>query len=112
MLMQRTDTSSIASALRYYGYEMHVSQPADGSAVYTHPNGSTIRYKYVDPNQPFPTVEVTSKVSAKEDEQILQGLRFEKTGNTYEQKSIGYITRCQFGPHRTLILTRVMKQKE
>ncbi len=108
--MQRTDTVSIVSSCNYYGYTRQF--PEDGYTIFTHPNGSIIRYKYVDPNQPFPTIEVTSKVRAKEDEQILQGLRFQKNGNAYEQKSIGYITRCTFGPHGTLIFNRLMKPKE
>ncbi len=111
-LMHRTDTASMSSALRYYGYGMQASQPADGFTVYTHPNGSTINYKYADSHQPFPTVELTSKVSAKERDEILQDLKFEKVGNAYEQKSIGFTTRCQLGPHGTIILQRIPKSKK
>ncbi len=108
--MQRTDTASMASACSYYGYTRQLSQ--DGYTVFTHPNGSTIRYKYTDSSQSFPTVEVKSKVSTKEENQILQNLKFEKVGNAYEQKSIGYSTRCQFGHNGTLTLTRVMKTRD
>lgn len=114
-LMHRTDTASITKVLKYYGY---LESPTPDTStpetykIFTHPNGSTIRYNHTARNQPLPMVEVTSKVSAKEKDQILHNLKFEKNGNAYEQKSIGYSTRCTFGPQGILILTRVMKTKE
>lgn len=110
MLMQEKDTTSMASTCEYYGY---TRQPENnGYTIFKHLNGSQIRYKYSDSNQTFPTVEVTSKASFKEKNQILQNLNFNKVGNTYEQKSVGFTTRCSFGPHGTLILTRHTKLRE
>lgn len=109
-LMHRTDTASMASTCNYYGYTRQ--SPHAGYTIFSHPNGSIIRYKYTDSSQSFPTVEVTSKVAAKERDQILQNLRFEKVGNVLEQKSIGFSTRCQLGSHGTLILTRHTKLRK
>ncbi len=110
MLMQENDTASMAKSCEYYGY---TRQPQNnGYTVFHHLNGSSIRYKYTDWNQQFPIVEVTSKGTSKEKEKILQNLNFTKEGPVYEQKSVGFITRCTFGLHSTLILTRHSKPKE
>ena len=124
MLTQETDTAKIASTLRYYGYtavthtarstytEPHTpilrAQHADTDdyIVYFHPNGSVIRYKYTESDQKHPTIEVTSKASQKEKDQTLQSLNFQKNGNFYVRKSVGYTTYCASGSHGTLILTR------
>ncbi len=108
MLMQENDTAAMAKSCEYYGYTRQ--QQTNGYTTFTHPNGSTIRYKLNDQNNP--TVEVTSHCTAKEKEHLLQNLNFTKTGNAYEQKSIGFITRCTFAPHGTLILQRISKSKE
>lgn len=63
-LMHRQDTVTMSSICNYYGYTRQPSQ--DGYTVFTHPNGSNIRYKYTEPNQQFPTIEVTSKIATKE----------------------------------------------
>ncbi len=99
---------------------MQASQPADGYAVYTHSNGSIIRLSFpnIADNGQRTTdnlhtiVEVTSKGTSKEKEHILQNLNFNKAGGSYEQKSVGFTTRCTFGPHGTLILTRISKKRE
>ena len=124
MLTQETDTARMTSTLRYYGYTAitHTARSADtkpqasilrvqhantdGFAVYSHPNGSVIRFKFENSNQKYPTIEVTSKVSQKGKDQTLKNLNFQKIGNFYERKSIGYTTRCVNGPHGSLILTR------
>ncbi len=110
MLMQENDTASMAKSCEYYGY---TRQPQNnGYTVFNHLNGSSIRYKYTDSNQQFPIVEVTSKVGSKEKDKILQNLNFQKNGAALEQKSVGFITRCTFGPHGTLILRRISKKRE
>lgn len=108
MLMQENDTAKMASTLHYYGYQE--SQTPDSSKKFTHPNGSTIRYNLSD--QKSPTVEVTSKGTNKEKDQILQNLNFHKNGNAYEQKSVGFTTRCTFGSHGTLFLARIPKPRK
>lgn len=110
MLMQENDTASMAKSCEYYGY---TRQPQNnGYTVFNHLNGSSIRYKYTDSNQQFPTVEVTSKVGSKERDKILQNLNFHKNGNSYEQKSVGRLIKCSFGSQGILILTRYPKKQE
>ncbi len=110
MLVQEKDSASMASTCEYYGYER---QPqSNGYTIFKHFNRSQICYKYSDSNQAFPTVEVTSKASAKEKDQILQKLNFRKVDNSYEQKSVGTLIKCSYGPHGSLILTRHSKPKE
>ena len=123
MLTQEIDTARMASTLEYYGYTAitHTARRADtkpqasilraqqantdGFAVYSHPNGSVIRYKFENSNQKYPTIEVISKTSQKDKDQTLKNLNFQKIGNSYERKSVGYTTRCINGPHGSLILT-------
>ncbi len=109
VLTQETDSSKMASTLEYYGYVLQ-SPPSNGQQAYMHPNGSVIRYQYL--NQKYPTVEVTSKVSSTERNKILKNLNFRKKGNTYERKSIGYTTECASGSPGSLIFTRHYKKKE
>lgn len=109
-LVEKTDTAKIASTCEYYGYTRQLLQ--EGYNVFTHSNGSIIRYKLSDKDQTYPIVEVKSKASPKEREQILKNLNFQKNGNAYERKSIGYITRCSFSSHGFLILTSQSKPKE
>ena len=129
MLTQETDTAKMASTLEYYGYTAitHTARSADtkpqasilraqhantdGFAVYSHPNGSVIRYKFTNADQKYPTIEVTSKASQKDKDNTLKNLNFQKSGNTYERKSVGYTTRCTNGPHSSLILTRYSNPK-
>ncbi|MDE6479927.1 MAG: hypothetical protein K2L45_06615 [Muribaculaceae bacterium] len=102
-LTQKEDTTSMASTCEYYGYVRQ--QPQDGYTVYTHPNGSKIRYKYSDADLRNSNIEVTTKSTAKEKDNILTELRFEKNGNVYERKYTGFIVRCTNGPRNSLILT-------
>ena len=117
MLTQETDTARMTSTLRYYGYkpsfENSTSYQTASAGLssgetytFTHQNGSVIRYKFTNTDQKYPTIEVTSKVSQKEKDQTLKNLNFQKTGNSYERKTVGYTTRCVNGPHGLLILTR------
>ena len=102
-LTQKEDTTTMASTCEYYGYLRQ--HPQDGYTVFTHPNGSRIRYKYSDTDHRNSTIEVTTKATAKEKNNILTDLRFEKTGTAYERKYTGFIVRCTDGPHNTLLLT-------
>ena len=109
LLTQETDTASMASTCDYYGYVRQI--PSDGYTVFKHANGSIIRYKYIDSDQKYPTIEVISKASQKEKDNTLQSLNFKKAGNSYERRSIGYTTKCTSGSHGSLILTRYPKSK-
>ena len=104
MLTQETDTARITSTCEYYGYTRQT--PKDAYTIFTHPNGSVIRYKFTNIDQKYPTIEVNSKASQKEKDKILKNLNFQKDGNTYVRKSVGYTTRCTTGPHSSLIIIR------
>lgn len=83
MLAQDTDSVSMAKTCEYYGY---ISQPSqDGYTVFTHRNGSIIRYSFKDAshNQPYPVVEVKSKQSSKDIDKTLIDLHFKKEGPGY-----------------------------
>ena len=104
ILTELPDSAALASTCEYYGYIRQ--SPQDGYTVYKHPNGSVIRYSFneADNGKSYSTVEVTSKVSQKEKDQILQEeLNFQKTGNACERRSVGYTTRCTNGRHGALI---------
>ncbi len=107
MLTQETDTAKIASTLDYYGYtrESRVNPTPDTNAVFTHPNGSRIRYT-LPSGEKYPTIEVKSKASAKEKDKILKNLNFQKQGHTYTLKTIGHTTTCTPGSNGTLLLTK------
>lgn len=111
MLMQENDTAAIASTLRYYGYTPSSTLKPDTSTpdTWLHPNGSSIRYSLSDPNLSDYTIEVTSRGSSKDKENLLQSLNFKKTGNSYEQKFVGFTVRGTFAPRGTLILKRLPK---
>ena len=110
MLTQETDTAKMASTCEYYGFTRQIIK--DGYTIFIHPNGSVIRYKFTNADQKYPTIEVTSKVSQKEKDNTLKNLNFQKSGNTYERKSVGHTTHCTNGPHGTLILTRYSNPKK
>ena len=112
ILTEQPDSASIASTCEYYGY---VNQPSqDGYTVYQHPKGSTIRYKYTvaENGKSYPTIEVKSKYSQKDKEQLLQQLNFRKNGNTYERKAIGHHTRCSSAPQGYLRFSNHPKPKK
>lgn len=94
ILTEKNDSATIASICEFYGYQTQPSQ--DGYNVYHHPNGSIIRYtvKPADDGRQYSTIEVKSKISSKEQDEILKKLRFQKTGNTYERPSFTHLTRC------------------
>ena len=111
ILTERPDSASFSSTCEYYGYIQQ--SPQDGYIVYEHPNGSVIRYSFneADNGKSYSTVEVTSKVSQKEKDSILQELNFQKEGNAYERRSVGYTTRCTNGRHGALIFQQRRKTK-
>lgn len=104
ILTELPSSTALSSTCEYYGYIQQ--PPQDGYTVYKHPNGSVIRYSFneADNGKSYSTVEVTSNISQKEKDQILQdNLNFQKTGNAYERRSVGYTTRCTNGRHGALI---------
>ncbi|MDE6742074.1 MAG: hypothetical protein K2J58_07065 [Muribaculaceae bacterium] len=111
MLTEQLDSASIAATCEYYGY---INQPSqDGYVTFKHPNGSIIRYSFTiaDNGKQYPTIEVKSKGTQKEKDQRLQELNFNKNGNTYERRSIGYTTRCTSAPQGFLRLSNHPKEK-
>ena len=111
MLSERPDSTSIASTCEYYGYILESAQ--DGYTVYKHPKGSIIRFSFerADNGKEYSTIEVTSKVSQKEKDHILQELNFQKSGNAYERLSVGYMTRCTNGSRGSIIFQQRPKYK-
>lgn len=103
ILTELPDSTALASTCEYYGYIQQ--SPQDGYTVYKHPNGSVIRYSFneTDDGKSYSTVEVTSKVSQKEKDSILLALNFQKAGNVYERRSVGYTTCCTNGHRGALI---------
>ena len=111
LLTEQLDSASMASTCEYYGY---INQPSqDRYVTFKHPNGSIIRYNFTiaDNGKLYPTVEVKSKGTQKDKDQRLQELNFKKNGNTYERRSIGYITRCASAPQDFLRLSNHPKEK-
>lgn len=102
------DKDKLISSLDYYGYTpldsgiWTLDSDHGTSAVFTHPNGSQIRYQFNNGNI-YPSIEVHSKASAKEKDQILKSLNFHKAGNSYNRETIGCTTNCSSGPHNSLI---------
>ena len=94
ILTEKNDSATIASVCEFYGYQPQPSK--DGYTVYHHPNGSIVRYAFTpaEDGRQYATIEVKSKISSKEQDEILKGLRFQKTGNTYERPSITHLTHC------------------
>ena len=104
MLTEQLDSANVIATCEYYGY---VNQPSqDGFTVFRHPNGSVIRFKYTtaDNGKKYPTVDVKSKGTQKENDKILESLNFRKNGNVIERKSIGFTTQCMSVPHGFLRL--------
>ena len=134
MLAQETDTAQMASILHYYGYEPTEGQfsersfPSEGKSSlktqdsrlkteYTHPNGSTIRYTFQDATQaqPYPHVEVKSKLTSKAVDSKLTDLKFKKEGSGYTRKSNKYsktFFRCMRGSRGYLIFHQTRLPQE
>ncbi|MDE5871227.1 MAG: hypothetical protein K2H22_04755 [Muribaculaceae bacterium] len=109
MLTERPDSASVASTCEYYGYTLQ--SPQDGYTVFRHPNGSVIRFTFKEEKngKRYSTIEVRSKASQKEKDQILQTLNFQKSGNAYVRRNIGYTTQCTNGPQGSLVFQQQPK---
>ena len=105
MLTEELDPASLAKTCDFYGYQHQGNQ--DGYTVFKHQNGSIIRFKFVpdEDGKQYSTIEVSSKETQKDRDAILKGLNFQKSGNTYERRSIGHITRLTPSSHSFLRLT-------
>ncbi len=113
-LTERTDSATIASICEYYGYIKQPSQ--DDYTVYKHSNGSIIRYSfnkgdYVGKNE-YPSIEVKSKGTQKEKDEILKNLNFQKSGNSYERRGMSSTIHCSNGVHGFLIIQQSTKTKK
>lgn len=122
VLSEQPDSASIASTCEYYGYELS-TENSDSSekfedlrlnTVYTHPNGSVIRYSLstADSENTYTIIEVSAKVFQKEKDRILKNLRFQKKGNAYERQSISYTIRCTNGSRGSLIIKKYPKTRD
>ena len=124
-LILYTDSAKVATALKYYGYELsseatnsHKSASAGLSqgetTIFAHPDGTIISFSFpnTDSKENFPKVQVNSKVSKIEAEKILKDLDYTKTSTGYETNSSKYsthITSCKFGPGNTITFQRLPK---
>lgn len=111
MIAQQTDTAKIASMFQYYGYIIQPSE--DGYTVYMHPNESVIRYSFkdTDKEQPYPYVDVKSKLSLKEIEDALKNMSFKKDGSGYVREFGKYarsVFRCNHGSQGVLVFHQTM----
>lgn len=112
MLTEQLDSASTAATCEYYGY---VNQPSqDGFSVFKHPNGSIIRFTFTtaDNGKQYPTVEVKSKGTQKENDKILESLNFKKNGNVSERRSIGFTTQCATASQGFIRLQAIPKSKQ
>lgn len=109
MLAQENDTAKMSKTCDYYGYTR--AHSLDEYTIFKHSNGSIIRYKHQQEDL-YPTIEVHSKISEKEKEQILKSLNFQKHNKEYVRKSVGYTTKCINGKHGDLIFTCHTNQHE
>lgn len=111
-LTEKNDSAKIVSDLNYYGYTPN--KPAKGTTEFIHSNGSIISFIMPDSHSKgeYPTIEVLSKTSGNELDNILKDLRFKKVGNRYERnnsKYDKYLTRCTHGSSGKLKIKRIKK---
>lgn len=124
-LVMQQDSSQVAATLEYYGYTPSPSDShgnlkedtltPDNFSVFSHPDGSIIRFAYLDHSDKYnyPTLQVYTKQSRPEIEKKLQELDYKKVGNHYENilsKYSKYLTKCTFGPGKFLTFDRKKKQ--
>ena len=125
-LVLQQDSAEIASTLEYYGYS-HTPNTAtqspilqvdladtDGFAVFSHPDGSIIRFYYpkTEDKQKYPTVQVKSNSLRVSIEKIMDQLQYKKTGDHYENvisKYSTHLTKCTFGPGNLVTFQRLRK---
>lgn len=111
MLIEETDPAKMVSTLDDYCYTRQIPLSEGWGASISHPNSSIIRDKLAE-GEKFPTIEVKFQASTKEKVQILKSLNFYKQGNTYERKSVGYITLRSLAKHGSPIFQRHSKPKD
>ncbi|MDE5841309.1 MAG: hypothetical protein K2H49_10370 [Muribaculaceae bacterium] len=114
-IVEYTDSASIVSDLKYYGYALKQSDK-DG-AIFSHANGSIIRFimPQSTSNDKYPIIEVTTKAGIKGIDQIFKSLRFKKEKDSYERiasRYDKYITRCSIGNTGHLIIHREKKETD
>ena len=82
-IAEKTDSTKIASILEYYGYIRET--PQDNYTIFTHPNGSEIRYTFSENEESYkyPRVQVFTKLSEKEKQLSLDQLKLKKPKNYY-----------------------------
>ncbi|MDE5998329.1 MAG: hypothetical protein K2G77_09000, partial [Muribaculaceae bacterium] len=119
ILSQKTAPDGIASTLEYYGYtpQPKGNMTPDTSTpetflVYSHPNGSIIKYTFKDTTeaQPYPYVEVKSNKGSNETVKALENLTFKKKGGGYIRnigKQAKTETHCTHGSQGHLIFHRI-----
>ena len=112
VLAEKADKSKIASYIDYYGYTLQA--PDNEYQVMKHPNGDEIRYSFNidDKESQYPTVIVKVRETPKAIDARLKELNFIKVGNNYERgffRYNNYVTQCSFGPHNTLVISRIQK---
>ncbi|MDE5998318.1 MAG: hypothetical protein K2G77_08940 [Muribaculaceae bacterium] len=118
ILSQKTDPDAISSTLIYYGYTPQpkgnltpdTSKPE--TFVYTHPNGSVIKYTFKDISEshPCPYIEVKSNKGSNETIKVLENLAFKKKGSGYLRnigKHAKTETHCTHGSQGYLIFHRI-----
>ena len=109
VIVEKGDSTEIAKLFDYYGYTQQGT--TDGYKIMKHPNGSEMRYSYIDSNDrgKQTKVIVKSKANHKEIVKLLTDLKFKKVGNLYEHMINRYnnqVTQCSFGTSNTLIFHR------
>ena len=114
LIAEKGDSTQVASLFQYYGYTPQGME--NDYQVMKHFNGDEMRYSFNDSGKEmkYPTIVVKTEASQKEIDAILTELKFIKTGKAYERtvsRYNNYITRCSFGPHNTIIIERVHRQR-
>lgn len=110
ILVEKTDSTKVASTLEYYGYSPQGKE--DGYQIMKDPNGNEIRYSFTNNNSHsnYPTVVVKAKDTHKALDYKLKELNFEKAGNGYERMKNPYSKykiRCGFGSNNVLVVQRI-----
>ncbi len=120
-LILQPDSAEVAATLEYYGYTLQSQSPlkpetltpeTSGSAIFTHPDGSTITVTFPT-HSSHPTIQVYTKTSKPQIEKILYELDYKKVGNHYEaptSKYSTYLTQCTIGSGNAVIFTRQKKK--
>lgn len=89
-LVEKTDSTKIASMLEYYGYTLHDTE--NGYCIMKHPNGTEIRFTFNEngTSSKYPTVTVKHNSTERDLSSRLKELDFEKSGNGFEKAKNAY----------------------